>query len=1190
MGQDDPLDEVSMYTMYSPEQIELIDTVVLPTIEREGRWTGPVTYVNKVTGAVTEVESDVQLVADPLRPGVRIFASVSRDVTELNALAAAERRRRELGSFAAELAQRALDQGSDALFADSFTVLAPFAELLNADLAYLDAIDLDAGVLRPLGDWTSARYELPLVPPQEIALNTIPRWIERLQRSRILLGSTTEELTTPWAAELELVFGHHPGGMNLYAPLRVNGQLLGVLGLTNFDTSHAWSADEIDTVQQVADTLASLFARQRADAAVRASEAHLAAMLANVDDVLVVIDPTGQVRYANAAIERATGHSIAEVVGRHFLDFILPDDHAMAIENFAATVSGRDERSLSELRVLRPDGRSTWFEVDTSGSFDDVLGGFVLTLRDVSARRSAIEAARRRQEFEEVVLEVARWALATESEMPLDGIEEHLGRLANAVGCDSVVVSFANDDVIETAAEWRADRRVSRGPGRGTQRRSPAFADRLRELEPLAVTDVFDVKEPWVAEARARPEPYRSALHVPLVSSDRCVGDIEVSMSATTRVWTTEETSLVQRISETLASLLARQRLEASLRESEARLAAFLDGSHDLVVVVDASGTIMFTNEAVHRRLGYRPEELIGRNASVVIHPDDVAEALRRLGTLVAGQPTMMTTVRLIGASGAVAWWEITSGARRDPVAGGNVLICREVSARLLAEGENSKRVEHLRYAFDLAQSALDLGTTEFLARLDIVCASIAAMLGADRVYVDHIDEHDELLINRGTHLANQVVTDLRSGGAVRLGLLPSWIETLRSAEPVVVVDIAKHDAPWIDEKRRSLGTEAALMAVGMSAAGALVGVVGVSMVATPRDWTNDEVTFLRIIAETIAHVFERSRVDEALRSSEARFRLLSETAADVVILIDAEGIIRYASPSSMDLLGFTPDNLVGRPARSLMDPNHLEFFLSAGPALLMGSPFTAEGRMVRADGTSVWVANSTSAVIDPESGRAIEYRTSVRDITERKRLEAELVRQALHDPLTGLANRMLLQSRLLDATTHDERTEPDSAAAEVAVLLLDLDGFKEVNDTYGHAIGDEVLRVVAARLSALTRPSDTLARTGGDEFVVLCPATDSTGAVLIGERCVAAISQPMIINGITVRLGASVGVAHHTGAGADPDSLLLDADGAMYTAKQRGRGQVALANSASRAFGRYPQSAEPFSTNSGVPGQAVAP
>jgi diguanylate cyclase (GGDEF)-like protein len=168
------------------------------------------------------------------------------------------------------------------------------------------------------------------------------------------------------------------------------------------------------------------------------------------------------------------------------------------------------------------------------------------------------------------------------------------------------------------------------------------------------------------------------------------------------------------------------------------------------------------------------------------------------------------------------------------------------------------------------------------------------------------------------------------------------------------------------------------------------------------------------------------------------------------------------------------------------------------------------------------------------------------RDITEAHRLSAELRHQATHDSLTGLANRSLLEQRLL-------AVPPD---APIAVLLLDLDGFKQVNDVHGHHAGDQVLVAVAERTRAALPPEATVARLGGDEFAVLLPGTGAERATGLAGRIEAAMSDPIAIAGAVVRVGASVGVA--TGTRADAAVMLRDADAAMYRSKQARRSAMA--------------------------------
>jgi diguanylate cyclase (GGDEF)-like protein/PAS domain S-box-containing protein len=1157
---DAPLDGVNTATAFSPTQQAQIEHEVLPALQQRRTWQGTTTFVNPATGERTEVVADVQYVDDPLRPGVRFFAAVSRDVTQVNAMERAERRRRELGSFAATLAQRALEQSRE-MFVDGLEeTLGALGSLVGADFVFLDDIDLDAGLLRPLGSWGNGRHGDPTQMPAEVPLDRIPAWIERLQRGGVVREWRLD--SAPWSAEMRAAFPGEITGVGRAAPLRVGGVLLGVLGMANGDPEHRWSDDEVELLQQVADTLATLIERHRAAEALRLSEARLSALLANVSDLLIVIDRDGWIRYTNERLQQALGLETDAVVGQHFVSFVYPDDQHAAVEAFAMTLTGQEAPPI-ELRLMHADGTITWYDADTSGVDDPIVGGYMISLRDVTAQHLQLAAAERQSRFERVVLQLSQWALEVPPDEIISGLNVHLADLGRALGTDVAFAALLDGDTITNVAGWSRTGGSSKAyelPEGNVE--LPALVARYQTLEPLVVDDIDAFEGDWVDEWRAFPVCDRAGLNVPLVSGGSCLGNLGVAMHHEPRQWQADEIAFVRRVSETVGALIDRHQVETSLRASQARLAALLDASHDMVVVVGVDGTVLYTNLAVDHALGYPPDSLVGRSVLTFVHPDDAPLAIRRLQTLHGNEPTPITVVRLLSADGTTGWWEITSGAMHEAMDGGRVLMCRDVTARVQADSTANRWVELLRFAFDVAQMALDVDAAAFMATLPQVCRGIGELLAVDFAYVDQLDDTAGLLVNRAGWIGGGAPVGVQPGDAVPVNEVPDWVHQLGSNEPIVVADTAVAEAPWVAEKLGRMGPERSVMAMGMSSAGQLFGVLGCSMASEPREWNDDEITFLRIVADTIAHVLERARLDEALRVSEARFRLLSDTALDLVMLVDSAGFVRYASPSSLDLLGWAPDELVGRAVRSLVHPDDIDHALQHVATLLEEGSSTSEQRVTRADGSWVWVSNAASTVIDPETGLA-EYRVSLRDITERKRLEDELARQVLHDQLTGLGNRMLLQTRLEAAAT---RRDPDN---QVAVLLLDLDGFKQVNDTYGHAVGDEVLRVLASRLQHASRAGDTVARTGGDEFVLLCPETAEPDAVVVARRVVDAVSAPVRVGDVTVHVGASVGVAHAAGHAADPDMLLIEADHAMYAAKRAGRGRVVVsAEGVSRSSG----------------------
>jgi diguanylate cyclase (GGDEF)-like protein/PAS domain S-box-containing protein len=285
---------------------------------------------------------------------------------------------------------------------------------------------------------------------------------------------------------------------------------------------------------------------------------------------------------------------------------------------------------------------------------------------------------------------------------------------------------------------------------------------------------------------------------------------------------------------------------------------------------------------------------------------------------------------------------------------------------------------------------------------------------------------------------------------------------------------------------------------------------------------------------------------------SDSRVQRLVQNASDVITICDAGSTIRYQTPSVERVLGWRAEELVGSRLVELVHPDDVDqvgVLFSATGRQRQGD--AVECRVRRKDG-SWMVAETVAAEVDEAGVRDLVLTT--RDVTDRKALEEQLTHQAFHDDLTGLANRALFTDRVDHALTRRDRS-PSS----MALLLLDLDDFKDVNDSLGHAAGDELLQVVAERLSGCLRASDTAARLGGDEFAVLLEdLDDTTKAGDLAERVLVALRHPVTLQDRQVVPSASVGIAL-----VDPDrrqdaeELLRNADVAMYTAKRQGKGRA---------------------------------
>lgn len=327
--------------------------------------------------------------------------------------------------------------------------------------------------------------------------------------------------------------------------------------------------------------------------------------------------------------------------------------------------------------------------------------------------------------------------------------------------------------------------------------------------------------------------------------------------------------------------------------------------------------------------------------------------------------------------------------------------------------------------------------------------------------------------------------------------------------------------------------------------------------------WEDDDGTqhYTAIIRDITA----RKQATDALRASEARFRAVFDYAAVGIAVADVQGLILETNPAFGTLLGYTADELRGRTSRDFSTPEDAHLAENAVRDLVTGvrNSTTVDTRYIGKDGQLLWGSLTLSRIDDALSDATVTSDAPadaagivvmLQDVTARKTLEAELTHQAFHDALTGLANRALFLDRVAHALARAPRS-----GRRVAVLFLDLDNFKTVNDSLGHVEGDRLLIIAAKRLATCVRAGDTIARLGGDEFAVLVEDANVPGdAIALAERITAAFTAPFPLGGSPLVATASVGIATSVHS-ATPDGLLRNADAAMYRAKAEGKGGYAM-------------------------------
>ena len=533
-------------------------------------------------------------------------------------------------------------------------------------------------------------------------------------------------------------------------------------------------------------------------------------------------------------------------------------------------------------------------------------------------------------------------------------------------------------------------------------------------------------------------------------------------------------------------------------------LRSVVENSSEIVTIVDPEGTLRYASPTWERVLGYDPEKLAGTNLLDYIHPDDVSHVLEETEKTLSegGTTTNKAEYRFRHADGSWRWMEsVGTYLLDDPEVGTIVVSSRDVTERKEAE-------ERLREAEKRYRTLVE--TVPVVTYTD-------RAVGSSPDWAVYTSPQIEALV----------------GYSVQEWLDPEkvlWEERLHPEDRVWVLAA--------DERSRTSGAPFSEEYRLLAKDGSVV-------------WVRDEAVLLKNEAGeplywqgVLLDVTDRKLAEEVLRRSEERLRSLADSAFEGIIISD-EGEILEANQALTNMLGYELGEMIGRSALEFVVPEHRELVWQK---IVSEDEEPYEIVAVRKDGTLIHLE---------VRGRAFSYRgrrvrvTAIRDVTERQALEERLRHQALHDSLTGLPNRQLFVDRLGQALARTRRTK-----RMVAVLFMDLDEFKVVNDSLGHGVGDLLLTVVAERLRRTLRPEDTLARFGGDEFTVLIDDVKSPeDAVRVAGRIKDELRRPFILEGRELSVAGSIGIALGEARTNDTEDLLRNADIAMYQAKNEGSG-----------------------------------
>jgi len=668
-------------------------------------------------------------------------------------------------------------------------------------------------------------------------------------------------------------------------------------------------------------------------------------------------------------------------------------------------------------------------------------------------------------------------------------------------------------------------------------------------LELTTITGLFVVIS-LIAVWQAR----RIALQARL-DTQSCVDYLEQAIHTAADI-TAEELRFreFQTIAQAASTMIAQRRqAEQALRESEQRFRTLVEVSQYYIQEIDVEGRIQYANPASAQLLGLEPKDLIGRNVSMLLPADERATLLKDLRTFASEQPTPSSYYnRNLTADGQIIDVEVGWNYKRDESGQvtGFISIAKDVTdyqrARLLLNGRNR--------------------VLEMLARGQ----PLRDMLTAIVAYIEEIAPHAICSI----HLLDPETQTLSTAAALRLPeFYTRAVEGCRvglgvgscgtaavTGQRVVVADLLSHP-DW--SAFRDLMLQTPLRACWsqpiIGHAGQVLGTVAIYatrvMEPSPAD-----LEMIESAAELAAIVIERDRAENATRQAEEKARLLLESTTEGIFGLDLEGRVTFINPAAANMLGYEPETLIGQPVHPLIHHSRAN-----------GTPLPPDCCSILATLQQGQDCHATSEVLWRRDGSCFpaEYwATPVRrdhriegavvtfhDISARQRAEAEIQHLAFHDSLTGLPNRLLFKEELGQALAALRRDDQ-----RFALHMLDLDHFKDVNDSLGHPVGDELLRAVAERLTAITRGTDVLARFGGDEFALLQSKIGEIGdAAALATKIIEAFGQAFWIDGNRIDINTSIGILIADQACHDVDDIITRADVALYKAKEAGRGTHAF-------------------------------
>jgi diguanylate cyclase (GGDEF)-like protein/PAS domain S-box-containing protein len=768
----------------------------------------------------------------------------------------------------------------------------------------------------------------------------------------------------------------------------------------------------------------------------------------------IYIVQDGKFVYLSPFFETLSGYPVKELLGQEPLKLVHPDDREMVRKAATAMLKQRRWQNPFEYRFLKKNGDVMWV-METVSSIDykgrrATLGSFM----DIHQRKILEETVAKSEQLHSAMLsqmydacfevDLAGNFIFTNNSMCI-ALRYKLNEL-DGKHSDIIIPEEDRQIVFDAFNEVFKSGQTNRG-----------FTHRIKSKDGIvrtAESSVSPVREP----------------------SGKITGFICVSRDVTES-----------------------KRLEAALLQSEALHRSILEQMYDSYYEVDLAGNFTFVNDSVCSNLLYSKEELLGRNYSFSVPPEEIKNMFLAFNRVFkTGQPNKAFSHKILRRDGKILYTESSIDLRRDetgqPI--GFRSISRDITERRQLEGALLEEKNFTDSVLDSMPGIFyTLDENGRIIRWNKNEEKVTGYSGAE---LHNMNALNTIAEEERAIVASKIADVFSQGYA--------------SVETHVVAKDGKKTRYLLTGARVDIGNKPYLIGMGID-------------------------------------ISERIQAEQALKQSEERYRALFDSSLELVYILDFEGSFLDANRATMELIGYGKEEICTLNVATLFDPEDLpgvmEMLNKAGVPGLYKEMM--EFKLRRKDGTHVYIEAQSSLI--RRDGKPYAIQGIARDITERKMFEHKLSEMATHDFLTGLPNRVLLNDRFTMALAQAHRNKH-----RLAIIAIDLDRFKSVNDTLGHQAGDDLLKAIATRLKESVRSSDTVARMGGDEFLLLMPELHMVeDANKIIDKIALAFKEPFSIQGSRLNMSASMGLAIYPDDGEDMEALLRKSDAAMYNIKRHG-------------------------------------